>query len=109
MAEVQIYKQSNCDVLGLALSGVPEPEYDAVHSTVKTGLNRAGVGYLGAVPSATEPRAASAEIQRPRYHTHTPRPRHRAAASVALTVLLRTSQSSWIPDRYSVLHPDTSS
>lgn len=48
MAEIQLYKQSNCDVLALALSGVPETEYDAVHSTVKHGLKKAGVGYLGA-------------------------------------------------------------
>lgn len=50
MAEIQTYVQSNCDVLGLAVSGVPEPEYDAVHSTLKRGLKQAGVGYLGAQP-----------------------------------------------------------
>lgn len=42
-----MYKQSNCDILGLALSGVPETEYDAVHLTVKQGLKKAGVGFLG--------------------------------------------------------------
>lgn len=47
MAEVQEYKQSKCEVLGLTVTGVPADKFDELHSTLKHKLSQEGVSYLG--------------------------------------------------------------
>jgi hypothetical protein len=50
MTEVQEYRNSNCEVLGLATSGVPMEELEEVNALLGEHLGKEGINYIGAQP-----------------------------------------------------------
>ena len=47
VTEIQEYRNSNCDVLGLATSGVPMEELEEVNTLLTEHLANEGINYIG--------------------------------------------------------------
>lgn len=71
LTEIQEYQNSNCEVLGLATSGVPMEELEEVNALLAEHLAKEGINYIGAHPNlvrllAHKQPGASTQIHHPK-------------------------------------------
>jgi hypothetical protein len=56
VTEIHEYRNSNCEILGLATSGVPMEELDEVNGLLGEQLGKEGINYIGALTSCKDSR-----------------------------------------------------